>query len=194
MRGDISTNQNYGARTASEKAEDTTMCGYNLLKTARLINLIVGTALTVCCGIQIFNVFSNGILSNFGKFFLNFFDCIFGIIIMGSSFMMPCVKRNFFFLMTGVGKGGFNIFVGTLLFMNKGDTASFLMGWAMIASGCVFLFLSKVKNMSDEDLQRALSVYADNNKAAMKSKAKKLATDHKDVIAKVAYDNREHIA
>ena len=86
---------------------------------------------------------------------------------MGSSFQMPCVKRNFFFLMTGLGKGFFNMFVGTLLFLN-GDTASDLMGWAMIISGCIFIFLSRVKNMSDSDLERAMSVYADNNKAVMK--------------------------
>ena len=71
---------------------------------------------------------------------------------------------------------------------------SSFMGVAMIISGIIFLFLSKVKNMSDDDLQRALSVYADNNKAAMKRAGSKFASDHKDVIAKVAYDNRAVIA
>ena len=118
---------------------------------------------------------------------------IFGLIIMASSFQMPCVKVNFFFLMTGVGKGLFNMFVGTLLFLNY-TTSSTIMGWAMIASGAIFLFLSKVKNMSDDDLHRALSVYTDNNKAAMKKAGKKLANDHKDVIAQVAYDNKDVIA
>lgn len=70
---------------------------------------------------------------------------------MASTFMMPCIKENFFFLLTGIGKGFFNIFVGTLLLLN-GDTASFLMAWAMIGSGFALLFLSKVKKMSDEDL------------------------------------------
>ena len=70
---------------------------------------------------------------------------------MASSFGMPCVKRNFLFLMTGVGKGIFNAFVGTLLFMND-DTPSIIMGWAMIVSGLIFIFLSKVKKMSDEDM------------------------------------------
>ena len=84
--------------------------------------------------------------------------------------------------MTGIGKGLFNVFVGTLLFLNA-DTMSYIMGGAMILSGFVFLFLSKVKNMSDDDLHRALSVYADQNKAQMKKKGAKFANDHKDVIA-----------
>ena len=115
---------------------------------------------------------------------------------MASVFMMPCVKTNFFFLMTGVGKGLFNMFTGTLLLLNVGSTANSIMGYAMIASGLVFIFLSKVKNMSDDDMTRALSVQR-SEKNAMKGAAtkagKKLATDNKDVIAKVAYDNREVI-
>ena len=112
---------------------------------------------------------------------------------MASSFGMPCIKRNFAFLLTGLGKGIFNIFVGTLLFTNS-DAGSKIMGWAMVASGCVFLFLSQVKKMTDEDMQRAISVYADQNKKAMKKGAVKLANDNKEVIAQVAYDNREYIA
>ena len=80
-----------------------------------------------------------------------FSTSIFGLIIMASSFMMPCIKENFFFLMTGVGKGIFNIFVGTLLLLNK-NGPSYICAYAMILSGLAFLFLSKVKKMSDEDL------------------------------------------
>ena len=71
---------------------------------------------------------------------------------MASSFNMPCVRNNFFFLLTGVGKGCFNIFVGTLLMVNVDDVVSKIMGWVAVASGFVFLFLSKVKHMSDEEL------------------------------------------
>ena len=78
---------------------------------------------------------------------------------MASTFMMPCVEQNFFFLLTGLGKGLFNIFVGTLLFLNN-NVMSNILAFSMIGSGIVFLFLSKVKKMSDEDLQRALSVMA----------------------------------
>ena len=55
---------------------DAELCGVNLLKAARLINLIVGTALSVVCGLNIFNIFGDtGILSSIfnGKFFLNIY-------------------------------------------------------------------------------------------------------------------------
>ena len=123
---------------------------------------------------------------------------------MASSFNMPCVGKNFFFLMTGVGKGVFNMFVGTLLFLNE-EGASNIMGASMVASGLAFLFLSKVKNMSDDDMQRALSIYGEQNKTAMRQQAvktaknnketiKQAAIDNQDVIAQVAYDNRDVVA
>ena len=40
------------------------------------------------------------------------------------------------------------------------------MGSAMIIGGLLFVFLSKVKNMSDEDLNRALSNHARDTKDA----------------------------
>ena len=46
--------------------------------------------------------------------------------------------------MTGIGKGIFNIFVGTLLFLNEDDGLATLMGWAMIGSGIAFIFLLDV--------------------------------------------------
>lgn len=64
---------------------------------------------------------------------------------MASSFNMPCVEKNFLFLSTGLGKGIFNIFVGSLLFtiVHEGDhTTENIMGIAMMASGLIFLFLS----------------------------------------------------
>ena len=194
MRGDTSR-INYNLKDDDDPAS-TEICGYNILKTARIINLIVGTLLSVSCGFSIFNIFgSSGLFGNLGRFFLNFYMCVFGLIIMASSFGMPCIKRNFLFLLTGIGKGLFNIFVGTLLFTN-GDSLSYLIGWAIIAAGCVFLYLSMAKNMSDEDLERALSVYAEKNKTAVKETGKKIATDKKtkEVIAKVANENKEHIA
>ena len=117
---------------------------------------------------------------------------------------MPCIKTNFYFLLTGVGKGTFNIFVGTLLFLDD-DALYTLTGWAMIASGLIFIFLSKVKNMTDDDLNRALSVYSSDVKDKVKKKAvsvaknnketiAKVAVDNKDVIAQVAYDHREQLA
>ena len=70
---------------------------------------------------------------------------------MASSFNMPCVARNFYMILTGIGKGIFNIFVGTLLFLND-STPSFIMGICLTGSGFIFIFFSFFKKMSDEDL------------------------------------------
>ena len=96
--------------------------------------------------------------------------------------------------MTGVGKGIFNCFVGTLLFLNEDDGMAQIMGWAMIGAGLAFIFLSKVKNMSDDDMQRALSVYGEANKAQMKKAAVNTAKNNKDTIKQVAVDNQDVIA
>ena len=59
--------------------------------------------------------------------------------------------------------------------------------------------------MSDDDLQRAVSLYTEQNKAIAKKAAvnfahnnkdaiRQAAIDNKDVIAQVAYDNRDAIA
>ena len=77
---------------------------------------------------------------------------------MASVFMMPCVKTNFFFLMTGIGKGLFSIFTGTLLLINVDSSASTIMGYAMILVGCILIFLSKFKNMTDDQMNRAMSL------------------------------------
>ena len=119
-------------------------------------------------------------------------------------------------MMTGVGRGCFNIFVGSLLFFtndkSKTFTAGFFMGWAMILCGCLFIFLSKFKQLSDEDINRAISVQkqsvanhvgtlAKNNEGAIKQAAynnrdviAQVAYDNRDVIAQAAYDNREMLA
>lgn len=88
----------------------------NVLKLARYLNIIAGTALVVVSILEIISLFS---FTNPGALFLNIYLLFFGLIIMGSSINMPCIGRNFFFLLTGIGKGLFNIFVGTLLFLNE---------------------------------------------------------------------------
>ena len=126
---------------------------------ARYLNLIAGTALIVICVLEVVNLFSA--VWNIGALFLNIYLCFFGLIIMGSSINMPCIGRNFFFLLTGIGKGVFNIFVGTLLFLNNPGqvSASAVLGWAFIFSGIVFMSLACCKKMTDEELQRATSLY-----------------------------------
>ena len=75
MRGDINTKQDF-ARTESEAASDTTCFGFNILKVARLINLIVGIALAAVCGLKVFDLFSNlgtGFFSKLGLVQVNVF-------------------------------------------------------------------------------------------------------------------------
>ena len=74
---------------------------------------------------------------------------------MGSSFNMPCISRNFFLILTGGGKGIFNIFVGLLLYVTHGDETtgfSSIVGYFFVASGFFFIFLSKCSNMTDDQL------------------------------------------
>ena len=47
---------------------------------------------------------------------LHFFNIIFGFIIVGSTFNMQIIAKNFFFILTGHGKGAFNLFIGFLIF------------------------------------------------------------------------------
>ena len=86
---------------------------------------------------------------------------------MGSSFNMPCVARNFYFILTGLGKGFFNIFCGCLLFLDADDGFSLAMGVVMIVTGVLFIFLSRCRHMSDDALQRATSI----NQKALQKKA-----------------------
>ena len=103
--------------------------------------------------------------------------------------------------MTGFGKGVFNIFVGSLLFINEHSYGGAIMGTMMCLVGGVFIFLSKYKQMSDEDLIRAVSVtrksvvnagigLARDNQGIIRQ----AAIDNQDVIAQVAYENKDVVA
>ena len=101
--------------------------------------------------------------------------------------------------MTGVGRAGFNIGVGTLLFLNS-DILSTIAGCALIASGLILLYLSKVKNMSDVELNRAMSVYASDRTSYLRDAAPTSVNDSapiqpdyssSEVIAQVSHDSRD---
>ena len=68
------------------------------------------------------------------------------------------------------------------------------MGSALIASGLIFIFLAKVKNMSDEDMTRALSVYADADKNSASNTWNNHKGDVKDAAVKAAVNNKDVIA
>ena len=147
MRGDFehTSYKTDGARTQSEVHHARAVCGINVLKLARYLNIIAGTALVVVSIFEIIGLFT---FANPGALFLDIYLFFFGLLIMGSSINLSCIGRNFFFLLTGVGKGLFNMFVGTLLFLNEStDTisAANVMGWCLLVSGAVFLLLSCCK-------------------------------------------------
>merc|ERR1712150_80514 len=130
--------------TSAPSAADTELFGVNILKAARYINLIIGTTLVVVGILSFLNVISAviEIIVEPGIVILNFYLIVFGGIIMCSSFNMPCIEKNFFFLMTGLGKGSFNIFVGLILFLaDEASYTNMIMGWLMIAAGAIFIFL-----------------------------------------------------
>ena len=101
-------------------------------------------------------------------------------------------------ILTGGGKGLFNIFVGLLLYITAGDENNkffnILVGAFLVLSGIFFIFLSKCSNMTDEQLQRATSINADNLRKQAAKGAVNLAKNNKDAIKKAAYDNKEVIA
>ena len=103
---------------------------------------------------------------------------MFGIIILGSSFNMPCVARDFYFIQTGMGKGAFNLFCGLCLFIDSDNGFSLLMGIAMTISGIIFMFLSRCRHMSDESLQRATSIAHKELKKKAQEDALNYARDH----------------
>ena len=146
----------YKVRTQSEQVEETEIAGYSVIKIAKYVNLIVGTSLVV---VVIASLLTFGFINIF-NFTMTCFEGIFGMLIVFSSFNLKLIKDNFLFLMTGAGKASFNIFVGTLLFILTPNPSimQMVMGITLIGSGCIFAFLSCCKHVSDEDLQRAVSV------------------------------------
>ena len=68
------------------------------------------------------------------------------------------------------------------------------MGSALVVSGLIFIFLAKVKNLSDEDMTRALSVYADSDKARAGDTWNNHKGDVKDAAMKAAVNNKDVIA
>ena len=58
MRGDFNQQDEILARTESEQIEQGNVYGFNALRIVRYLNLIAGTALSICCGFRIFGLWS----------------------------------------------------------------------------------------------------------------------------------------
>lgn len=111
---------------------------------------------------------------------------------MAASFGAKFVMENYLFMVTGKGRGLFNIFVGSLLFLTtaKATIASTIMGVALCLAGLFILYLSCCGRMTDVEIQRNLSVQTSEVRAG----AKKVAYDNRETISNVAYDNRDVLA
>ena len=125
------------------------------------------------------------------------------MLIVAASFGAKFVIENYLFIMTGKGRGLFNIFVGSLLFITTAKTtvASLIMGILLCLSGLFILYLSCCNKMTDVQIQRNFSVNPPdartvsqnaikNNQGAIRN----AAYDNREVIAQVAYDNKDVIA
>ena len=127
-----------------------------MVKVAKYTNIVVGSALVVTV---IADFLTLGFLSPF-HFTISIFVGLFGLLIVSSSFGAKFVVENYLFIMTGKGRGIFNIFVGTLLFITtaKASVASVVMGILLCCSGVFILFLSCYTGMSDVEIQQNMGV------------------------------------
>ena len=117
LEGETAARDDDELRSPSDDVSEATCLGFNILKSARYINIIVGVTLIIFSILYVINIFGavGDLLACPGRLILNLFMIVFGGVIMGSSFNMKCIKTNFKFQMTGVGKGCFNIFCGILV-------------------------------------------------------------------------------
>ena len=123
------------------------------MKVVKYVNIIGGIAIITICVIELITLIVD-IFTNPGGVAVNFYLIFFALIMIASHINMPCIRRNFFFILTAYGKGTFNIFVGSLLFLNDPGvfSASLLLGITLCITGLVFLILSCLKKVTDEDL------------------------------------------
>ena len=114
---------------------------------------------------------------------------------IGSSMNWDFIRHNYLFMLTGKGRGCFNIFVGTLLFISnpKAGVPSIIMGILMCMAGCFLLFLSISNKMSDNTIR--ISQSFDATKVMTNAATSVLGNKKNQQFAKnIAYENRDVIA
>ena len=84
MRGDFeqTSYKTDGARTQSEVHHARAVCGINVLKLIRYLNVFAGTAIGVVSVYEVVGLFT---FANPGALFLNIYLLFFGLLILGSS-------------------------------------------------------------------------------------------------------------
>ena len=71
------------------------------------------------------------------------------------------IGRNYFFLLTGKGKGVFMMLIGTMLLLNRPGitTPSMIAGFVYIGVGSLIVFASFCKVMTDDGLYKAAQLH-----------------------------------
>ena len=72
------------------------------------------------------------------------------------------MASTFYLLLTGHGKGIFNLMIGSLLLINSDDMFSTILAGCVGLTGIFFIALSCMRNLSDEALEKVTVIYSKN--------------------------------
>ena len=98
------------------------------------------------------------------KFFIYhfYFFRFFALIIFASTFNFSFMASSFYLLLTGHGKGIFNLMIGSLLLINNEDLFSIILAACVGLAGIFFIALSCMRNLSDDALEKVTAIYSKN--------------------------------
>ena len=72
------------------------------------------------------------------------------------------MASTFYLLLTGHGKGIFNLMIGSLLLINNDDLFSKILAACVGLTGIFFIAFSCMRNLSDEALEKVTAIYSKN--------------------------------
>ena len=155
----------------------------DLVKFVKWSNFIIGIYLVVSAVLNTI-AFTNAVFSPF-TFILTLYEGLFGCLMVFSSAFpkMKCIRNNFLFLLTGKGKGTFNIFVGCILFFANAvktsgrNVVTDVAGYVCVGSGLGMIFLSVFKMTSEAWIDDK------NMEIKMSKEMKKKVTEQTAIIA-----------
>mmetsp|Transcript_18284 Transcript_18284/g.13130 ORF Transcript_18284/g.13130 Transcript_18284/m.13130 type:complete len:138 (-) Transcript_18284:272-685(-) len=105
--------------------------------TVRWINIIMAGALLAFGIFSLISLYLNPLNYLFAIYYL-----FFGLILFMSFFKFKWIEANFLFLQTPLGKGLFDIFISSMLFVNLDETWNIVLGSFFGAVGIILVCLS----------------------------------------------------
>ena len=104
------------------------------------------------------------LMDSYCKYFMFYFYLFrfFAIIIFASTFNFSFMASTFYLLLTGHGKGIFNLMISSLLLINNEDLFSIILAACVGLTGIFFISLSCMRNLSDEGLEKVTAIYSKN--------------------------------